>query len=81
MITNFRGLIPHGVVRLSRFDPRRVDDVFTFASPVLPSSIEYKLDDLMAAGVKLAPVATDVLHDSSAVDSLVSAPVVSPSKA
>lgn len=80
MITNFRGFVPHGVVRHSRFDPRRVDDVFTFKSPALPSSFEYKLDDLIAAGVKLSPVATDVLHDSSAVDSLLSAPVVSPSK-
>lgn len=79
MITNFRGSIPHGVVRHSRYDPRRVDDVFTFDSPVIPSSFDYKLDDLIAAGVKIAPVATDVLHDSSAVDSLVSAPVVSPS--
>lgn len=79
MIANFRGLFPHGVVRHSRFDPRRVDDVFTFDSPVLPSSFDYKLDDLMAAGVKVSPVATDVLHDSSAVDSLISSTVVSPS--
>lgn len=75
MINNFRGSLPHGVVRHSRFDPHRVDDVFTFDSPVLPSSVEYKLDDLIAAGQKLAPVATDVLHDSSAVDSLINAPV------
>ena len=79
MITNFRGLVPHGVVRHSSFDPCRVDDVFTYESPLVPSSFDYKLDDLIAAGVKIAPVATDVLHDSSAVDSLVSAPVVSPS--
>lgn len=79
MINNFRGSLPHGIVRHSCFDPRRVDDVFTFDSPILPSSLDYKLDDLMAAGVKLAPVATDVLHDSSAVDSLVSSPVVSSS--
>lgn len=80
MISNFRGFVPHGVLRLSRFDPRRVEDVFTFDSPLVPSSFDYKLDDLIAAGVQLAPVATDVLHDSSAVDSLVSAPVVSSSK-
>ena len=79
MITNFRGIMPHGIVRHSRFDPHRCDDVFTFDSPVLPSSVEYKLDDLMAAGVKVSPVATDVLHDSSAVDTLISAPD-SPSK-
>lgn len=77
MITNFRGSLPHGVVRHSRFDPRRVDNVFTFDSPVLPSSTEYKLDDLIAAGQKLSPVATDVLHDSSAVDTLISTPVSS----
>ena len=75
MIQNFRGVLPHGVVRHSRFDPHRVDDVFTFNSPALPSSVEYKLDDLIASGQKLAPVATDVLHDSTAVDSLMSAPV------
>lgn len=80
MITNFRGLVPHGVVRHSSFDPRREDDVFTYSSPSIPSSTDYKLDDLIAAGVKLAPVATDVLHDTSAVDSLVSSPVVSSSK-
>lgn len=79
MISNFRGSMPHGVVRHSRFDPHRVDDVFTFDSPVLPSSFEYKLDDLIAAGQKLAPVATDVLHDSAAVESLISSPV-SPTK-
>lgn len=77
MITNFRGSLPHGVVRHSRFDPRRVDNVFTFDSPVLPSSTEYKLDDLIAAGQKLSPVATDVLHDSSAVDTLISTSVSS----
>lgn len=77
MITNFRGSLPHGVVRHSRFDPHRVDNVFTFDSPVLPSSTEYKLDDLIAAGQKLSPVATDVLHDSTAVDTLISKPVSS----
>ena len=34
----------------------------------LPSSCDYSLKDLLAAGVKVAPVDPTVVHDSAAVD-------------
>lgn len=71
MIKNFRGSLPHGVFRKSGFDPRWVDGKFTFDSPAVPSSIDYKLDDLLAAGVNVAPVSTEVIHDNSSVDSVI----------
>lgn len=47
----------------------------------LPSSSDYSLKDLLAAGVKVQPVDTTVIHDSSATsvvaDALVNQPVVS----
>lgn len=71
MIKNFRGSLPHGVFRKSGFDPRWVDGKFTFDSPAVPSSTAYKLDDLLAAGVNVAPVSTEVIHDKSSVDSVI----------
>lgn len=40
----------------------------------LPTSVQYKVDDLLAVG-KLSPVSTEILHDSSAVDNLVNSNV------
>lgn len=71
MIKNFRGSLSHGVFRPSGFDPRLVDGNFTFDSPAVPSSTDYKLDDLLAAGVNVAPVSTEVVHDASSVDSVI----------
>lgn len=70
MIKNFRGSLPHGFFRLSGYDPRFVDGRFTYDSPAVPSSTDYKLDDLLAAGVNVPPVSTEVIHDSSSVDSV-----------
>lgn len=48
----------------------------------LPSSIDYSLKDMLAAGVKVQPVDPTVIHDSSATsvvaDALVSQSVTSP---
>lgn len=71
MIYNFRGSLPHDVFMHSRFDPHLVDGLFTYDSPEVPSSVDYKLDDLIAAGVKVAPVSTEVVHDASSVDSVI----------
>lgn len=47
----------------------------------LPSSTDYSLKDMLAAGVKVQPVDPTVIHDSSATsavaDALVSQPVTS----
>lgn len=49
----------------------------------LPSSTDYSLKDMLAAGVKVQPVDPTVIHDSSATsavaDALVSQPVISSS--
>lgn len=71
MIKNFRGRLTHGVFRPSDYDPRFVDGKFTYSSPAVPASTDYKLDDLLAAGVNVAPVSTEVIHDSSSVDSVI----------
>lgn len=71
MIKNFRGFLSHGFFSLSSYDPRQVDGHFTYDSPVVPSSTDYKLDDLLAAGVKVAPVSTDVVHDDSSVHTVI----------
>lgn len=42
----------------------------------VPSSVQYKVDDLLAVG-KLSPVSTEIIHDSDAVDSLVNSNVES----
>lgn len=71
MIKNFRGSLTHGVFRPSDYDPRQVEGIFTYDSPAVPSSTDYKLDDLLAAGVKVAPVSTEVVHDASSVNSVI----------
>ena len=37
---------------------------------VVPSSSDYTIGDLISAGIKVAPVSTDILHDEDAVNSL-----------
>lgn len=44
---------------------------------VVPSSTDYTIGDLIAAGIKVAPVSTDILHDEAAVNSLPSLDVSS----
>lgn len=47
---------------------------FSTREKEVPSSVQYKVDDLLAVG-KLSPVSTEILHDSSAVDALVNTDV------
>ena len=49
---------------------------FSTREKEVPSSVQYKVDDLLAVG-KLSPVSTEILHDSSAVDALVNSDVQS----
>ena len=40
---------------------------------VLPTHDQYNLDDLLNAGVKVAPVDTAILHDNSAIENNIAA--------
>ena len=79
MFSNFRGF-----VCLDNFpkssEPYFNGSEFSVKEKVVPSSVDYKVDDLLAVG-KVSPVSTEVLHDSSAVDNLVNtdSPIVEPS--
>lgn len=43
---------------------------FSVSDVVVPSSSEYTIGDLISAGIKVAPVSTDIIHDDSAVSNL-----------
>ena len=76
MMKNFRGHfvdVPRPVPSEPYFDG--VD--FSTKEKEVPTSVQYKVDDLLAVG-KVSPVSTEILHDSSAVDDLVNS-VVEPS--
>lgn len=47
---------------------------FSTREKEVPSSVQYKVDDLLALG-KLSPVSTEILHDNEAVEDLVSIPI------
>lgn len=47
---------------------------FSTKEKEVPTSVRYKVDDLLAVG-KLSPVSTEILHDSDAVDNLVNTSV------
>ena len=49
---------------------------FSTKEKEVPSSVQYKVDDLLAVG-KVSPVSTEILHDTSAVDNLVNSDVQS----
>lgn len=72
MIKNFRGHIVD-VSLPSSVEPHFDGAVFSTRECVVPTSFQYKVDDLLAVG-KVSPVSTEILHDSSAVDELVNAP-------
>lgn len=66
---NFRGHLVD--VFLPAFSEPYFDGVdFSIKEKEVPSSVQYKVDDLLAVG-KLSPVSTEILHDSDAVDNLV----------
>lgn len=47
---------------------------FSIKEKDVPTSVNYKVDDLLAVG-KLSPVSTEILHDTSAVDALVNSDI------
>lgn len=72
---NFRGYIVD-VSRPVSSEPYFDGVDFSTREKEVPSSVQYKVDDLLAVG-KLSPVSTEILHDSSAVDNLVNSDVQS----
>lgn len=46
----------------------------TIKDVVLPTHSEYQLDDLLSAGVKVAPVSTSIIHDDDLVNNLLNVP-------
>ena len=72
---NFRGHIVD-VFLPSSVEPHFDGVEFTTRECDVPTSFQYKVDDLLAVG-KVSPVSTEILHDSSAVESLVNSDVQS----
>lgn len=73
MMNNFRG---HFVdVSIPSSSEPYFDGVdFSSREKEVPTSVQYKVDDLLAVG-KLSPVSTEILHDSDAVDNLINSDV------
>lgn len=72
-MNNFRGFIVSDSRPISS-EPYFDGVDFSTKEKEVPSSVQYKVDDLLAVG-KLSPVNTEVIHDSSAVDSLINSNV------
>jgi len=66
---NFRGFFAD-VSRPAPSEPYFDGNDFSTREKIVPSSVQYKVDDLLAVG-KLSPVSTEILHDNLAVDALV----------
>ena len=71
MSRSFRGFIASIKKRVSQPEPRLDGLTFTVKESSVPSSSEYTLEGVMAAGTPLSPVNTEVLHDATAVSNLV----------
>lgn len=69
-MASFRGYIVSGFFS-SSVEPHLQDECFTIKSCVVPNSVQYTLRDLLASGQKLAPTDTAILHDDSAIHSLI----------
>lgn len=65
----FRGFITHGSFD-SSIEPHLSGENFSVSSADVPNSVQYSLRDLIASGQKLAPTDTAILHDNSAIGSL-----------
>lgn len=74
MINNFRGYFVDVSIPASS-EPYFNGSEFTTKEKEVPTSIQYKVDDLLAVG-KVSPVSTEILHDSAAVDNLVNSDVL-----
>lgn len=70
---NFRGQIIDLSLPASS-EPYFDGSDFSTKEKEVPTSVNYKVDDLLAVG-KLSPISTEILHDSSAVDALVNSDV------
>ena len=70
MFRNLSNSIPHEVSYTKLFEVQedRIVEANTFES--LPSSTDYNLQDLLAAGVKVAPVDPTIVHDSSSTNNV-----------
>jgi len=54
----------------SIIEPHYDGSKLSVSEVVVPSSSDYTIGDLLAAGIKVAPVSTDILHDDAAVNAL-----------
>lgn len=68
-MNNFRGFLVD-VSREASSEPYFNGSEFSVKEKVVPTSVNYKVDDLLAIG-KVSPVSTEILHDNDAVDTLV----------
>ena len=75
-MNNFRGFLVD-VSREASFEPYFNGSEFSIKEKVVPTSVNYKVDDLLAIG-KVSPVSTEILHDNDAVDTLVNSVVETP---
>lgn len=77
-MNNFRGFFVSASFAVPN-EPYFDGTDFSTREKLVPTSVNYKLDDLLATG-KVSPVSTEILHDSSAVDALVNSDVSRESK-
>ena len=79
MFRNICNFIPNEVSCTKLYEVQDDKIVEANTSMSLPCSNDYSLEDLLASGVKVAPVDPTVIHDSSATsavaDALVSKPI------
>lgn len=61
----------------STIEPHFDGSKFSVSDVKVPSSSDYSIGDILAAGLKVAPVSTEILHDEAAVASLPSLDTVS----
>lgn len=61
----------------SSIEPHYDGSKLSVSEVLVPSSSDYTIGDLIAAGINVAPVSTDILHDEDAVNSLPSLEVPS----
>lgn len=80
MFRNIRSFIPFEVSCTKLYEVLEDKIVEANTSMSLPCSTDYSLKDLLAAGVKVPPVDTTVIHDSSATSAVADALVSKPSE-
>lgn len=69
-MASFRGFIVPGFFSTS-IEPHLQDESFSISSCVVPNSVEYTLRDLLASGQHLALTDTAILHDDTAIHSVI----------